>query len=54
VWDLSKADNPTLNRLIPLWVHSIGVNLKDGNWRKRCLYAMAEFMGNSVAGRYSP
>ncbi|WP_417567715.1 tyrosine-type recombinase/integrase [Marinobacter sp.] len=53
-WNPSKADNRTLKQLIKLWFNAKGVHLKDGERRKRCLDAMAEFMGNPIARTVTP
>lgn len=53
-WNPSKADNRTLKQLIKLWFDAKGVHLKDGERRKRCLDAMAEFMGNPIARTVKP
>ena len=53
-WSPSKADNRTLKQLIKLWFNAKGVHLKDGERRKRCLDAMAEFMGNPIARTVTP
>jgi len=53
-WNPSKADNRTLKQLIQLWFNAKGVHLKDGERRKRCLDAMAEFMGNPIARTVTP
>lgn len=53
-WNPSKADNRTLKQLIKLWFNAKGVHLRDGERRKRCLDAMAEFMGNPVARTVTP
>ena len=45
-WNPSKADNRTLKQLIKLWFNAKGVHLKDGERRKRCLEAIADYMGN--------
>lgn len=53
-WNPSKADKRTLKQLIKLWFNAKGVHLKDGERRKRCLDAMAEFMGNPIARTVTP
>ena len=53
-WNPSKADNRTLKQLIQLWFNAKGVHLKDGERRKRCLDAIAEFMGNPIARMVKP
>lgn len=53
-WNPSKADNRTLKQLIQLWFNAKGVHLKDGERRKRCLDAIAEFMGNPIARSVKP
>lgn len=53
-WNRSKADHRTLKQLIKLWFNAKGVHLKDGGRRKRCLHAMAEFMGNPIARTVMP
>ena len=53
-WNPSKADNRTLKQLIKLWFNAKGVHLKDGERRKRCLDAIAEFMGNPIARTVTP
>lgn len=53
-WNPSKADNRRLKDLIQLWFNAKGVHLKDGERRKRCLEAMADFMGNPAARTVKP
>ncbi|MBD3641978.1 MAG: tyrosine-type recombinase/integrase [Marinobacter sp.] len=53
-WNPSKADNRRLEDLIQLWFNAKGVHLKDGERRKRCLDAIADFMGNPIARTVKP
>ncbi len=45
-WNESKRDSRTLKELIDLWYDTKGLHLKDGVRRKRCLFEIADFMGN--------
>ncbi|WP_417545100.1 tyrosine-type recombinase/integrase [Marinobacter sp.] len=53
-WNPSKADNRKLKDLVKLWFDAKGVHLKDGERRKRCLDAIADFMGNPIARTVKP
>ncbi len=53
-WNPRQADNRRLKDLIQFWFNAKGVHLKDGERRKRCLDAIADFMGNPIARTVKP
>lgn len=53
-WNPSEKDKRRLKDLIKIWFDAKGVHLKDGERRKRCLDAMADYFGNPIARNLKP
>jgi len=53
-WNPSTKDNRRLMDLVQLWFNAKGIHLKDGERRKRCVDAIARYLGNPVARNLLP
>lgn len=53
-WNPSRADNRKLSDLIELWFQGKGLDLKDGERRKRCLLDIANLMGDPIGRMIKP